>query len=583
MADHAVEYGLLGPFEARGPGGLLRLGAPKSRALLALLALNANRVVARERLIDSLWGEEPPGTAVKAIQVYVSQLRKVLPAGRLQSHSRGYLLRAEPALVDVMRFEQLVEEAHDAAPALSSALLASALQLWRGPPLAEFASEPFAQLESRRLADLRLAAVEERIEADLALGRHDVLIAELERLVAEHPHRERLRAQLMLALYRAGRQVDALAAYRDAQAALSELGIEPGRCLRGLERQVLTQDTVLDLRRSRPLTTASNGRVHLPGALIPASPFPFVGRSRELEQARGLLERAEAGEGGVLLLAGDAGCGKTRIVQELGREAAASGALVLYGSSDAAVTVPYQPVREWLEFALRVCDHEALRECLGPRAASLGRLSAEVAALAGRGGAVEPDRFGLQSAVTEVLRRMSEVQPLLLVLDDLHWADSETLQLLRHVARRAPELRVLVVAAFRPQGDEYDGMLGEALGALERLDSVARLALGNLSTDELSEFIRTIHAEPSAELVAAVSELTSGTPLLVCELWRDLSQSGELAGEDARLSQAVRELRGPRAPPRHGSAAPRPAGAQRGGRRRDRRRSRAAVRAERSR
>jgi hypothetical protein len=455
----------------------------------------------------------------------------------------------EPTLVDVLRFEQLVEEAHAAAPALSSPLLASALALWRGPPLAEFVTEPFAQLESRRLADLRLTAYEERIAADLALGRHDVLIGELERLVAEHPHREKLRAQLMLALYRAGRQVDALGSYRSAQAALAELGIEPGPLLRGLERQVLLQDSVLDVRSSRPLIVGSKGRVPLPGALIPASPFPFVGRSRELALARELLERAVTGEGGVLLLAGNAGCGKTRIVQELGREAAASGALVLYGSSDAAVTVRYQPVREWLEFALRVCDHEALRDCLGPPAASLGRLSAEVAALAGGGiagdDALEPDSFALQSGLTDVLRRMSEVQPLLLVLDDLHWADAETLHLLRHVARCAPELRVLVVAAFRPQGDEYDGMLEEALGALERLDGVTRLTLGDLSDDELSEFIRTIHAEPSAELVAAVSELTSGTPLLVCELWRDLSQSGELAGEDARLSQAVRELRGP--------------------------------------
>jgi DNA-binding SARP family transcriptional activator len=547
-SDQAVEYALLGPFEARSADGPLRLGAPKSRALLALLALNANLVVSRERLIDSLWGEEPPGTAVKGIQVYVSRLRKVLPAGRLQSHSCGYLLHVEPELVDVLRFEQLLEEAHGAPPALSSPLLASALELWRGPPLAEFATEPFAQLESRRLADLRLTVYEERIQADLALGRHHVLIAELERLVAEHPHREKLRAQLMLALYRAGRQVDALAAYRSAQAALAELGIEPGPLLRGLERQVLTQDRELDLRPSRPLTGAPNGRVHLPGALISASPFPFVGRSQELALARGLLERAAAGEGAVLLLAGDAGRGKTRIVQELAREAAASGALVLYGSSDAAVTVPYQPVREWLEFALRACEHEALRACLGPPGASLGGLSAEIAVLAGartEGEAVEPDRFALQAAVTDVLRRMSEVQPLVVVLDDLHWADAETLLLLRRLARCAPELRVLVVGAFRRRSDEGSGMLEDALGDLERLNGVTRMTLENLSSDELTEFIRTVHAEPSAELVAAVREMTSGTPLLVCELWRDLSRGGTLAADDAQLTRAVKELRGP--------------------------------------
>ena len=288
MADHAVEYGLLGPFEARGPGGLLRLGAPKSRALLALLALNANRVVARERLIDSLWGEEPPGTAVKAIQVYVSQLRKVLPAGRLQSHSRGYLLRAEPALVDVMRFEQLVEEAHDAAPALSSALLASALQLWRGPPLAEFASEPFAQLESR--ASPTSGSLPSRSESR-PTSRWDATMADRRARAARGrapAPRAASRAAHARALPRGG-QVDALAAYRDAQAALSSSG--SSRAVAAPARApVLTQDPVLDLRRSGRSRRVGD-QVHLPGALIPASPFPFVGRSRRAGGARAARAR----------------------------------------------------------------------------------------------------------------------------------------------------------------------------------------------------------------------------------------------------------------------------------------------------
>jgi DNA-binding SARP family transcriptional activator len=173
-------------------------------------------------------------------------------------------------------------------------LLHEALELWRGPPLAEFADEPFAQLEAGRLDDLRLAALVERIEADLALGRHANLIGELEILTREHPHNERLRAQLMLALYRSSRQADALAAYRDARAALDELGIEPGQKLKELERQVLAQEASLDLV---PQRLVARGRVPLPGPLIPTSPFPFVGRASEVARLQVLLERAEGGEG----------------------------------------------------------------------------------------------------------------------------------------------------------------------------------------------------------------------------------------------------------------------------------------------
>jgi DNA-binding SARP family transcriptional activator len=187
-----------------GDDGPLALGGEKQRALLALLLLNANRVVSRDRLIDQLWGDEPPETAVTTVQVYVSRLRKLLPAGTLTTRSPGYVLAAEPETVDLLRFERMLADARDAEPARASELLHGAAQLWRGPALTEFASEPFARAEAGRLEDLRLAALEDRIEADIALGRYPVLIGELEVLIAEHPHRERLRAQLMRALYASG-------------------------------------------------------------------------------------------------------------------------------------------------------------------------------------------------------------------------------------------------------------------------------------------------------------------------------------------------------------------------------------------
>lgn len=339
-----VEFGLLGPLEVRAGDGPLRLGGGKQRALLALLVLHANRVVAREQLIDELW-EDPPNTAVKAVQVYVSHLRKLLPAGVLVSRSPGYVLEVRPESIDLVRFERLVAEARGADPARAAELLEEALGLWRGPALADLGAEPFVRGEAGRLEDLRLTALEERIETDLVLGRHAELVGELEALIKRYPHRERLRGQLMLTLYRSGRQAEALQAYRDARAALDELGLEPGASLRQLEKQMLTQDASLDPAPRRVLSDHPREQIALPGTLTPESPFPFVGRSSELAKLGALLDRAEAGEGGVALLAGEAGAGKTRLLRELAGEAATRGMLVLYGASDAEVTTPYQPLR----------------------------------------------------------------------------------------------------------------------------------------------------------------------------------------------------------------------------------------------
>ncbi|MGZ8696116.1 MAG: AfsR/SARP family transcriptional regulator [Gaiellaceae bacterium] len=260
-----MEFRLLGPLEVRAGDGPLPLGGKKQRALLALLLLNANRVVSRERLIDELWGEEPPETAVQSVQVYVSRLRKVVGAGLLVTRNPGYVLEVGADELDLSRFERLLADARRADPEKAARLYRAALDLWGGPVLAEFDGEPFARVERRRLEELRMVALEERIEADLALGRHGDLIGELDALISEHPLRERLRGQLILALYRAGRQAEALDAYRAARAALDELGIEPSAALRQLERQVLAQDVSIDapheLVRSSDL---------LPGPLAPS-------------------------------------------------------------------------------------------------------------------------------------------------------------------------------------------------------------------------------------------------------------------------------------------------------------------------
>jgi DNA-binding SARP family transcriptional activator/DNA-binding beta-propeller fold protein YncE len=240
-----MEFRILGALEVVEDGRALDVGGPRQRAVLAILALHANQVVSRDRLIDELWRESPPATAQTALQVHVSQLRKALGADRIETRTPGYRLRIEPDELDVVRFEQLVTKARRASAADAGDQLRQALDIWRGPPLADL-DDALARPERARLEEERMSAHELRITADLDLGRHEDLIPELEGLVQEHPLRERLRAQLMVALYRSGRQADALEVYREGRRLLDqELGLQPGDELRQLERAILEQDPAL--------------------------------------------------------------------------------------------------------------------------------------------------------------------------------------------------------------------------------------------------------------------------------------------------------------------------------------------------
>jgi DNA-binding SARP family transcriptional activator/tetratricopeptide (TPR) repeat protein len=271
-----MEYRILGPLEVVDGGRTLGLGGVRQRALLAALVLRANQVVPSDVLLEEVWGDNPPASGVRVVQVYVSQLRKALGAQAIVTRDPGYVLVAEPDSVDLHRFERLVDEARQLDPAGAAGVLREALALWRGPPLADFAYDDFAQIEITRLQELRLAALEARVDADLALGRHPELAGELEALVAEHPLRERLRGQLMLALYRSGRQPEALAAYQAGSRALrEELGIEPGRALQELERAILNQDSDLD--------------VAVP-AVRPEAPEPPAPVAREVRKTVTVLE-----------------------------------------------------------------------------------------------------------------------------------------------------------------------------------------------------------------------------------------------------------------------------------------------------
>ena len=250
-----MEYLILGPLEVSDDGRAVALAAAKLRVLLGVFLLHPGEVLSRERLIDELWGESPPKTATKVLQMYVSHLRKALGKDSIATHERGYLIRVEPDELDASRFRQLLAEARglaDDAPADATERFGEALALWRGPVLVGIEFESFARNECERLEELRLAAVEERIDCKLALGRHRDALAELEPIVAAHPLRERPRAQLMLALYGSGRQADALAVYREGrQLLVDELGLEPSDELRQLERRILDHDPTLLPARPR--------------------------------------------------------------------------------------------------------------------------------------------------------------------------------------------------------------------------------------------------------------------------------------------------------------------------------------------
>ena len=306
-----MDYRILGRLEVHDDGREVALGGEKPRALLAILLLHRNEAVSADRLIDELWGESPPASATRTLQAYVSRLRKALngngaasaAAGSVVTQGHGYVLRVAPGELDLERFSELAERGREALaagePGPAAELLREALGLWRGPPLADFAYEPFAQTAIAQLEERRLAAVEERVEADLALGRSGELVGELHELIERYPLRERLRGQLMLALYRSGRQAEALEVYQEFRRRLSEeLGLEPSPRFKQLELAVLGHDPTLDLAARTPASAR-------PAAASPAGAREAVRTSRRsLAVAAGALLLALVAAGVVVASSG---------------------------------------------------------------------------------------------------------------------------------------------------------------------------------------------------------------------------------------------------------------------------------------
>ena len=551
-----IDFRILGPLEVRDENRAIALGGSKQRALLALLLMNVNETLSTDRLIDELWSQRPPAHAAKTVQMQISRLRKALAVdagdgstGVVVTRERGYELRLDPERLDSHRFERLAAEGRSELacghPQRSVAALERALSLWRGAPLAELAYEPFAQREIARLEDLRVAALEQLIEAKLALGRHAEVVGQLETLVGQHPYRERPRALLMLALYRSERQADALQAYQDARRTLvEELGIEPGERLRELERAVLAQDPELSLAAKEP--AAGEPVVETPRSA-------FVGRERELAELVGGLDDALAGRGRLFLLAGEPGIGKSRLAEELIAQARVRGARVLVGRCWEAGGAPaYWPWVQSLRAYVSEAGVDALRSQLGVGAAELAQIVPEVRQRfpdLPEPPSLEPEgaRFRLFDAAAEFLRNAAESRPLLLVLDDLHAADTPSLLLLRFLARELGSSRMLLVGAYRDIDPIAGQPLTEMLAEVSREPITRRLSLGGLTEPEVAQYVElTASAAASPELVTRLHRKTEGNPLFVGEIVRLLAVAGvrsESPGELRLVTpQSVRDV-----------------------------------------
>jgi DNA-binding SARP family transcriptional activator/RecA/RadA recombinase len=560
-----VQFRLLGPLEAQDGERRVELGRPKQRVLLAVLLVHANHVVSLDRLIEELWGDEPPPQAAASVQTYVSNLRRALEPGRparalsrvLVSQPPGYRLVVGAEDLDAARFAALATEGHRllqaGRPAAAARVLREGLALWRGPALVEVADEGFAQAERNRLEGLRVAALEDRLAADLDLGGHAAAAAELEELAGRYRFRERLAGLLMLALYRSGRQGEALQAFAAARRALAdELGIDPGRWLRQLETGILRQDPELDwtpppAEPGPPPGEAGGSEGEASPALavsVTPSPQPaageLVGRDDQLAALDGFLAGARGGRGRVVLVAGEPGIGKTRLAEEAVRRAAAAGMQVAWGrchEGDGAPTLwPWAQVVRQLAAELAPGQLAAM---LGPSAGWLGQLMPELAGPAPPAGPprvadLAVARFQLNQAVSGLLRRAAETRPLLVIVDDLHWADVPSLSLLAFVGGELKDARLVVVGTYRDVEVLAGRPLADMLGALAREPLVERIALGGLDRAGVARLIgHTIGGRPAEPLVQAVADRCGGNPFFITELLRLLQSERQLAAPDA--------------------------------------------------
>jgi DNA-binding SARP family transcriptional activator/tetratricopeptide (TPR) repeat protein len=561
-----VHFGILGPLDAREGTEPVQLHGGRLARLLAILLVRANEVVSTDRLTEDLWDGQPPSNAAATLHTYVSRIRTAFGPNerdRLVTRRPGYLLRIEADELDATRFEQLVSDARRALiegePARAVELLDVGMGLWRGDALTDFADASFARVEATRLMELREQAVEDRADAQLALGLGSDLVPELERRVSDQPLRERRWAQLMLALYRANRQADALRKFQELRRVLGEeLGIEPSPDLVRLESDILLQQVAepepppLEPRREPPIdarTDAASGvaepadrRPSRRGAgRVRAAAPQLVGRGAELEFLRATLDDVAGDVRSLVVVSGEPGIGKTALLSAFAAEVRAAGSPVLWGRCDEEALTPYQPFVEALRDWAVTLTPDEITSILGANAPELARhVPALAAVVADRSDSErldpETQRYRWFEAVAATLTAILDHGSGVLVLDDAHWADVPTLRLLRHVLRHRATTRLLVIAIVRsnPPGS-YDET-GAVLADIRRDVEIDRLELEGLEVADVAAVLEAGAARPLGDagvaLAQAVHDASDGNALFVSELTRHLRDSGTLDGLD---------------------------------------------------
>jgi DNA-binding SARP family transcriptional activator/DNA-binding GntR family transcriptional regulator len=537
-----MEFRVLGPLEASDGKRPFDLGGHKQRAVLARLLLDLNRTVAVDRLVDDLWGEDTPASAVKMVQISVSRLRKVLPAGVLLTRAPGYVLQADPEALDAIRFRRLRESGRAALASgdavAAAGTLREALTLWRGSPLAEF-DEPFARVEAAHLEEMRVVCLEERIDAELALGRHAGAVAELEALVAGHPLREGLHRQLMLALYRGGRQGEALAAYERFRRTLDqELGIEPTGALKALHLRILNQDPGLDADPRNAVRRAPDATAPAPAQARAPVERRLVGRTEELRALESALDEAAGCRGGSVLVAGPAGIGKTRLLAELVTRAHERGATVLTGRCIQLIGagLPYLPLVEALRPLHGSTELRGLADVLHELPRLMPGLTREDA-VAQPVETRASSRLRLFEEMLAVLERLGAQAPVVLVLEDLHWADESTLDFVAFLVHSVADRRILFLTSYRSDEVRPGDPLQRLVTGLSGGRTVRTLPLPPLPHDAVMALIAAGGGDTLPGAVAAeIAERAEGNPFFAVEL-RVAAERGEPA-----LPPAMRDL-----------------------------------------
>ena len=508
------------------------IAGSKLKAIVALLALGSPHPVAAERLIDNVWEEDLPANPANSLHAQLSNLRRLLGRDAIERRGQGYLMAVGPDDVDAIRLERLVRAGREAGsagdPGAAARRYADALSLVRGPILSDISEFRFAREAAIRLGELVSSAHEGVVDGRLGTGEHAAVVAELTALVQAHPLHERFHAQLIIALYRCGRQADALHAFQHARRVLlEELGVEPGSELRALEIAILNQDPVLDapaIATSAP--PARDESSWATPAIAPGRP-PLVGRAGDVTALRADLASMRSGRGRLALVGGEPGVGKTRLAEEIATEAAELGATVVWGRCYEGRGAPaFWPWVQIISDLLDRFDHAAVTDALGTTAADLAQVIPAVKEFVpdfAPPPPVDPEsaRFRLGQAMTTTLRRLARLRSLVVVLDDVHWADPASLEVLAILADALDDVPILAVATFRSVDPTLGAPLADALVQLSRRSTTRRHNLSGLDVTSLARLADNTGFQLDDVVLDAIHRRTDGNPFFVLELLRD--------------------------------------------------------------